>query len=243
MLTVLSVFFYYFREISSNSKQKKELRKWFWRSSLSSRYIGSGYNENIGPDARRMADLALYSRNLNLPRANLHYSDFEKVDLNTGRSTLRNAVKQMIWRQKPVWIDGSLVFRKDLERKTHQKEDDHFYPYNFMEKGYIGKEINNILNLHFLPKVENDSKGKRIPSEWLTGKVKECKSHDNIIKKYFRGNLLPFKSIDDLRRFEKKFIRKKGRIWPKKFQKRYWTFLWKRYNIFIKELNRLQNGN
>lgn len=242
MLTVLSIFFYCFRGIYPNSQQKRELKKWFWRSSLSSRYIGSGYNENIGPDARKMANLALYSKSLNLPKANLHYSDFEKVDLNTGRSTLRNAVKQMIWLQKPVWIDGSLIGRKDIERKTHQKEDDHFYPYNFMEKGYVGKEINNILNLHFLPKAENDSKGKRIPSEWLAEKIKKDKFHNDAIRRYFRGNLLPFRSINDLRRFEKKFIRKKGRVWPTKFQKKYWTFLWKRYNVFIKELNRLQNG-
>ena len=242
MLTVLSVFFYYLREMRPNNQQKRELRKWFWRSSLSSRYIGSGYNENIGPDARKMDGLALDSKNLSLPRARLYYSDFEKVDLNTGRSTLRNAVKQMIWLQKPIWIDGSLIEHKDVERKTHQKEDDHFYPYDFMEKGYIGKEINNILNLHFLSKDENISKGKKIPSEWLFEKINEFKPREDKIKKYFKRNLLPFESIYDLRRFEKRFIRKKGRIWPKKFQKRYWTFLWKRYKVFIKELNRLQNG-
>lgn len=246
MLTVLSIFFYYLREICPNSKQKRELRKWFWRSSLSSRYIGSGYNENIGPDAKKMANLALCSKSLNLPKANLHYSDFEKVDLNTGRSTLRNAVKRMIWLQKPVWINGSLIPREDIERRTHQKEDDHFYPYNFMEKGYVGKEINNILNLHFLSKDENDSKGKKIPSEWLSEKIEKnekLKPNENKVKNYFRRNLLPFKSIYDLRKFEKRFIRKKGRIWPEKFKKKYSTFLRKRYDIFIKEFNKLQNGN
>lgn len=243
MLTVLSVFFYYLQGMRPSNQQKKELRKWFWRSSLSSRYIGSGYNENIGPDARKMANLALCSKKLGLPKAKLYYSDFEKVDLNTGRSTLRNAIKQMIWRQKPIWIDGSLIERKDVERETHQKEDDHFYPHYFMEKGYAGKEINNILNLHFLSKDENVSKGKRIPSEWLSERINKLKPSEDKIKKYFQRNLLPFKSLHDLRRFEKGFIRKKGRIWPQKFQKRCGTFLWKRYNIFIKELDRLQNGN
>ena len=244
MLTVLSVFFYYLHEIRLDNQQKKELHKWFWRSSLSSRYIGSGYNENTGPDARKMADLALNHKILNLPKTGLHYSDFEKVDLNTGRSTLRNAVKQMLWLQKPLWIDGLSIERRDVERKTHQKEDDHFYPYNFMEEGYVGKEINNILNLHFLPKDVNSSKGKKIPSEWLSEKIKELKPTGDKIKEYFRRNLLPFKSIQDLRRFEKRFIRKKGHIWPEKFRKSYERFLWKRYNnFFIRELNRLQNGN
>lgn len=242
MLTVLSVFFYYLREMNPSIIQKKELHKWFWRSSLSSRYIGSGYNENIGSDARKMADLALNSKNLNLPFVKLHYSNFENVNLNTGRSTLRNAVKQMIWSKKPVWIDGSFVGHKDMDRKTHQKEDDHFYPHNFMEKGYVGDEINNILNLHFLPKDINSSKGKKIPSEWLLENIKKSKTSSSEIKKYFEGNLLPFKSIQDLQRFEKVFIRKKGHIWPQKFQKRYWRFLWKRYKLFENALNRLQNG-
>ena len=242
MLTVLSVFFYYLRNINLNTRQKKELHKWFWRSSLPSRYIGSGYNENIGPDARKMASLALNSKNLHLPKADLHYSDFEKVDLNTGRSTLRNAVKQMLWIQRPFWIDGSFINRKDVERKTHQKEDDHFYPYNFMENRYVGNEINNILNLHFLPKDVNISKGKRIPSEWLSEKIKELKPNEARIRKYFKGNLLPFKSMRDLKYFEKKFIRKKGRVWPEKLKKSYRRFLWKRYDIFIKEFDRLQNG-
>lgn len=243
MLTVLSIFFYYLRGINPDNKQRKELHKWFWRSSLSSRYIGSGYNENIGPDAKKMAALSLHRKGLKLPKADLHYSDFEKVDLNTGRSTLRNAVKQMLWTQEPFWIDGSLIKRKDIERKTHQKEDDHFYPYDYMRKGYVGKEINNILNLHFLPKNVNISKGKKIPSEWLSENIRKLKPTEDKIKRYFKGNLLPFESTRDLRRFEKKFIRKKGRILLKKFEKRYETFLWKRYNVFIKEFDRLQNGS
>jgi len=99
-----------------------------------------------------------------------------------------------------------------------------------------------LLNLHFLSKDENDSKGKKIPSEWLSERIQELEPHEDKVKKYFQRNLLPFKSVYELRRFEKRFIRKKGRIWPEKFQKRYWTFLWKRYNIFIKELDRLQGG-
>ncbi len=245
MLTVLSIFFYYLREIRPNNQQKKELHKWFWRSSLSSRYIGSGYNENIGPDARKMAVLALEHKNLNLSKvkkANLHFSDFKKVDLNTGRSTLRNAVKQMLWLQSPIWIDGSSVERRDVERRTHQKEDDHFYPYNFMEKGYIGKEINNILNLNFLPGDQNSSKSKKIPSKWLAEKIEEFGADEEKIKKYFKRNLLPFESVRDLKQFDKRFIGKKGKIRPEKFEKLYWRFLWKRYNIFMEEFDRLQNG-
>ena len=242
MLTILSVFYYYLPGISPNNQQIKELHKWFWRSSLSSRYIASGYNENIGPDSRKMVALALETKNLDIPKANLHFSDFEKVDLNTGRSTLRNAVKQMLWSQNPVWIDGTLIMRKDVEGKTHQKEDDHFYPYNFMEKGYIGKEINNILNLNFLSKAQNISKGKKIPSEWLQEKIEEFGANEEKVKKYFKNNLLPFECLKDLKRYDKRFITKKGKVDPKKFERLYWRFLWKRFNVFIEKFDKLQDG-
>jgi len=188
-----------------------------------------------------MADLALYGKGLNLPKRIPSFSEFERVDLNTGRSTLRNSVKQMLWLKKPVWINKEELRRIDVESRTKQKEDDHFYPHNWFKKGYVGDEINNILNLHYIPKDENVIKSDKIPSEWLMERAEELKADKNIIKKYCKGNLLPFENLLDLRRFEKKFIRKKGRIWPDKFKERYQGFLKRRYRIFIKELAKLQN--
>jgi hypothetical protein len=242
MLTVLSVFFYYLQNGRPDNQQKKELKKWFWRSSLASRYIGSGYNENIGPDSRQMVALAIDRAELNLPKAKLYFSDFEKIDLNTGRSTLRNAVKQMLWLKSPVWIDGTPIARKDVDGKTHQKEDDHFYPYNSMEKGYIGAEINNILNLNFLSKDQNISKGKKMPSEWLQERMEKFGANEKKIKDFFERSLLPFESLSSLKRYDKGFIGKKGKITPEKFEKRYWRFLWKRSKWFLEEFDKLQDG-
>jgi len=239
MLTVLSVFFYY--KNRPTNIQLEELKRWFWRSSLSSRYIGSGYNENIGADSSAMVDLAIRGNKLNLPKRIPSFSEFEKVDLNTGRSTLRNSVKQLLWLQEPIWINGNKVKREDVETGTKQKEDDHFYPHNWMKKGYVGAEINNILNIHFIPKDENVIKSDKIPSEWLAQRVGEQNASATIVEKYCKCNLLPFENVQDLKRFDKKFIRKNGRIFPDKFRHRYRQFLWNRYQIFIKEFSKLQN--
>ncbi len=53
MITVLSVFFYY-QKRPPTAIQLKELRKWFWRSSLGSRYIGADYSKNINSDVKQM---------------------------------------------------------------------------------------------------------------------------------------------------------------------------------------------
>lgn len=241
MLTVLSIFFYY-QKRQPTELQGIELKKWFWRSSLSSRYIGSGYNRNIGPDAKLMKELAINSIRLNLKKVKIMLSDFEKIDLYTGRSTLRNSVKQMLWLQKPVSINGSSVQRSDVERKTHQKENDHFFPYNFFRKGYIGNEINNILNLHYLSKQENDIKSKQIPSVWLSKRINELGASKRNVKEYFKTNLFPFRDVHDLKKFESNFILGNKKVDNSLFPKYYKKFQKNRYKIFIKKFEKLQNG-
>ena len=87
------------------------------------------------------------------------------------------------------------------------------------------------------------SKGKKIPSEWLQEKIDQSGTNEEKVKRYFKRNLLPFESVKDLKRYDKRFITKKGKVDSKKFERLYWRFLWKRCNIFLEEFDRLQDGN
>jgi hypothetical protein len=174
MVTVLGVFFYY-QQRPPTLVQHKELRRWFWRSSLANRYIGAEYSRNIDRDVRKMRALAERNSRLNILAVPVKLSKLREVELRTGRSTYRNIIKQTLWQQKPVFIDRNAVRRSDVELGQHKPDDDHFFPYNLSREGVIGDEINNILNLHLLNHDENIRKSKQVPSRWLQRRIDELK--------------------------------------------------------------------
>ena len=243
LLTVLSIFFYYNPKPISE-RQKRELNKWFWRSSLSSRYIGSGYNKNIAPDSTAMKRLALDGTKIAIPKVKISRSLFNDIDLNRGRSTIRNIVRLALWQKQPRFIDDDPVTRKDVETGQKNPEDDHFYPHDLYIKGILDSEVNNVLNLHLLNGDENVRKGKKIPSFWLEEQVERINPSptDNAIQKYFDSELLPFKSLKQLKSFEKPFFQKKERKYVERVNQRYRSFLKKRFLLFKNLLERLQDG-
>lgn len=245
MVTVLSIFFYYRSEPSK--RQRKELKKWFWRSSLGSRYIGSGYNENIAVDVEKMRDFAGGRiRRLNIPAADLKIDEFIAANIKTGRSTIKNSMKLMLWRQDPAWLNGETISRGEVELKTKRKEDDHFYAYDLFRKGHLSKNdsIDSILNLCFLPKDENIRKRTEIPSVWLEKRKKELGSVSKEDEKsFFKTHLLPFKSIQQLKEFERHVLTVRHKIKNQELKKSYAKFFKRRFNIIEKAFSSLQRGN
>jgi hypothetical protein len=242
MITVLSTFFYYHKK-PSTKKQAVELRKWFWRSSLSNRYIGSGYSQHIGEDAKKMRDLAEQNHKLNIPKASMKvFARVKDVDLRAGRSTYRNTIKQALWKQTPIFINGNKVSRNDVELGQHKPEDDHFFPYDLCRKRIAGQEINSILNIHFLNGDENSRKKHHLPSKWLQERIQEIGADAGIVEKYFVSQLLPFKNLQELKRYERAFKCRGLKVRQKQFARDYPSFLRKRFKLFKKVLDRLQDG-
>jgi hypothetical protein len=242
MITVLSIFFYY-QKRPATKVQLKELRKWFWRSSLANRYIGSGYSENISLDVKKMRGLAENNAKLKIPAApHRIFKKMREVDMRVGRSTYRNIIKQVLWQQKPIFINNSLVSRDDVESGQHKPEDDHFFPFDYSRKGLIGQEINSILNVHFLNKDENRRKKHSLPSEWLQERIDTIGAGPKDIRRYFESQLLPFKDMRDLRRYEKAFRARGKKTRRRIFERSFRRFLYKRYRLFEQVLIRLQDG-
>lgn len=242
MLTVLSVYFYYQRRHPSSIFQQRELRKWFWRSSLFNRYIGSGYNRNIGSDALGMKNLSQSQKRLYIPFKDIYFSDFSSVELKAGRSTLRNIIKQALWQQTPVFIDELKIMRRNQGQKLKNPEDDHFFPFNLYRKNILNYEVNNIFNIHFLEGSENVRKGKKMPSEWLGERIQKIKPSQKLIEKYFKSQLLPFKTFKELKNFDRIFEKSKGKKKKDMIYRRYKRFLYKRFKLFKIALNRMQKG-
>ncbi|KXK53595.1 MAG: hypothetical protein UZ05_CHB002001073 [Chlorobi bacterium OLB5] len=164
------------------------------------------------------------------------------MNIHTGKSALKNSIKLMIWGRNPKWINNEIIYKHESDQKKSKKEDDHFYPYDLFKKGkYLNSNINCLLNVIYLSKSLNSSKGNKLPSVWLKEKnstVKNTKSEQY----FFKSQLLPFKDIKELEKFENKFKSGTNNI-NKSFRASYSKFLKNRYILFQKELNQLQNGN
>lgn len=242
MVTVLSTFFYYQRRNLSFT-QKAELKKWFWRSSLGNRYIGAGYSLNTGADSVAMKELAQRGALLNIPKVQSKiFSRLKSVDLKAGRSTYRNIIKQALWQQKPLFINGNQISRADFESGKHNPEDDHFFPADWHKKGLIGQEINNIVNIHLLDGSENVRKSNKYPSVWIEQCIQETGATSKDLQRYFESQLLPFRTLSDVKRHEKfKDINSTSRK-KNELLRAYERFLYKRYKLIEQVLMRLQDG-
>ncbi len=243
MLTVLSIFFYYNKNKAPTKSQNKELRKWFWRSALGSRYVGSGYNQNIRKDPTSMRNLARNKiKSLNIPIQNIKKEDLVKISFGTGKSSVGNCIRLMLLSKRPYWLNGTPSLIETESEKT-KREGDHFYAHNLLSKNSIPEhKVNSILNLIFLPRGENAGKQDFLPSDWLIEKREEYKPKKKEEENFFRSNLLCFNSISDLRKVELKLKRKSGAIKPKILAKYYENFLNKRFKLFSKELKKLQRS-
>ncbi|HMQ78028.1 MAG TPA: DUF262 domain-containing protein [Ignavibacteria bacterium] len=241
LITMLAVFFYY-QKNKALDKRLKELKKLFWRSSVGSRYIGKDYNYNISRDPYKLKLLATKGTPLNLPKHTVTYNELSNVNIHTGKSALKNSIKLMMWLRSPKWINNETIYKHESDQKKSKKEDDHFYPFDLYKKNkYLNKDINCLLNVVYLSKSLNGSKGNKLPSVWLKEKRKSIKNYKSE-QYFFKSQLLPFKDIKELEKFENKFINRYNSI-NKNFKSNYSSFLKNRYTLFKKELNLIQNGN
>jgi hypothetical protein len=96
--------------------------------------------------------------------------------------------------------------------------------------------------LHLLNGDENVRKGKKIPSVWLEEQVQKFNNKDITMQQYFSSELLPFKTLKQLKSFEGPFFRKGKKRYAEKVNQRYESFLRKRFLLFKNLLQRLQDG-
>ncbi len=241
LLTILMVYYYYHANKTEHKSQVKELKKWFWRASFSNRYVGRGYGDNVKKDVVFMKDLAQKRKKIKIGKAYFKYEDLKNIDIHTGRSSIRNAIKLMFWNLGPTWIDGTSINIDETASAKRKKQDDHFYPYN-LSKQYkqIGNSINSILNLNFIPQLKNASKNAYLPSYWYNQLKEKSTIEDQ--KKFFKTTLLPFKDINSLINAESHLGGRKRKLKINRFLKYYDEFLFKRFELFTKRISLLQSG-
>jgi hypothetical protein len=169
MLSMLA-YFYYHNGRGPSRRQAEEIRKWFWATSVGSRYSGRDFNRCVPSDLKFFMALA------HNPARRFRYDpQVEKVDVRkaqyAARSAITSAVYCMLLRRQPVYLlDKGLndIPVQQYSTRANRKDRHHIFPRQpLANAGFPAKLYNSISNVCLLVAEENQSIGSRQPRAYL----------------------------------------------------------------------------
>jgi hypothetical protein len=189
MVAMLAVFFYWNGQGTSN-KQKVQIRRWFWATSVGTRYSSSKFL-NCLP-----ADLEFFKRLAHQQGVRFMYSpQVEKGDvcksLYASRTGIATAFYCMMLRRRPVSIldDGLNDIPIDhYATRANRKDRHHIFP-RFLMIGWdvLPARYNSICNICLLTAEENQRIGSRRPRSYLG----EARDNAGYFKRKMHRHLIP----------------------------------------------------
>jgi hypothetical protein len=249
ILVVLAIFFWY---CNGNVPSKKNLRKWFWRVALDSRYSGKGYT-NILKDPIKM-----------IKKTDKFMSHFPKLTkpeiinaliknkISSGNSSFIKSMKFVLFKEQEESISGGediFPSRIGIRLSKSKKAEDHFFPKYLAKEGIDILDldyVNNIANLVFLTNGMNLNKSNKLPFIFLEELYKKSKINKQEIKVFLKANLIPknyhnfIKQAKKERKFYDEELKKFRSGVKSKIRNYYWRFNDLRTKIISDELYKLQ---
>jgi len=187
IFTMLSLFFY-LKNGNPSSSQKKEIKKWFWHTTLGERYSGNAFSRNI------TKDIIFFTKLVN--KENYKYSIDEKINPNEllkkdYSKTNQSAVTGFylfLKANKPKYLEmGYPMILDNALALSNRKDKHHIFPKALLSRrGIKSKWNNSLLNICYLAANENQSINDDKPRNYL-GEYKR-KRH---FKKVMRSHLIP----------------------------------------------------
>lgn len=194
MLSTLS-YFYYYNNKQPDSKQRTEIRKWFWHTGIASRYSGRGYRQNILGDVEFFTKLAKnsahkYSVNEKLPHSELMNVDYSK------NTSLGAAYYLLLKRNTPRYLEnGEPIVLFDYSTIANRSDKHHIFPRNFLSRiGLVRKKINCIVNICLLVAQENQIIGGSSPPK----KYLEKFINKRFFSKVMKSHYIPYSKTSSL---------------------------------------------
>jgi len=175
MIAILAFFLYWNNRRGPSSTQKEQIRKWFWATTVGSRYSGNNFSRCL-PD-----DLRFFERLARNGTARFTYTpEVDKVDVRKAQyashTGLTSAFYCMLLRQGPVSILDDGLNEIPVERyatRANRKDRHHLFPRAVLiGLGIPANLYNSVANICLLTSDENQSIGSRRPRIYL-GKVRD----------------------------------------------------------------------
>ncbi len=220
MITTLSSFFYHNNNKQPTSYQRDQIKKWFWYTSVNSRYSGRGYSKNILEDYKFFKRLANNGKArftiLELISPNeIKFADYSK------KGSLSNAYSCMLMSLSPKYLEkGGSIPRALTNSKANKKNKHHIFPKAHLRlKGFNKKYYNSIANICIIVWDENISIGANPPRKYLAN-FRKRKDFASIM----RSHLIPYKTgfglwNYDTKRGYKTFLNRRTKLICQKFEK------------------------
>lgn len=189
MIAVLALF-YYWNGQGASAKQKEQIRKWFWATSVGSRYSGSKFFDCLP------ADLKFFERLARQSGARFTYApQVDKIDvrksLYSSRTGIATAYYCMLLRRQPVSIMDDGLNEIPIDRyatRANRKDRHHIFPRGRLAKTEVPASLyNSICNICLLTAEENQSIGSRLPRAYLG----EAETHAGYFKRKMARHLIP----------------------------------------------------
>ncbi|MCI0639799.1 MAG: DUF262 domain-containing protein [Verrucomicrobia subdivision 3 bacterium] len=175
MIAMLACFYFWNKRRGPSAKQKEQIRKWFWATTVGGRYSGRNFLRCLPDDLRFFGRLAR--------KANARFSytpEVDEVDIRkaqfASRTGITSAFYCMLLRRRPVSILDNGLNEIPLDHyatSANRKDRHHVFPRAVLiGVGIPANLYNSICNICLLTADENQMIGARRPRSYL-GEVRE----------------------------------------------------------------------
>ncbi|MGD0627135.1 MAG: DUF262 domain-containing protein [Thermodesulfobacteriota bacterium] len=229
MVPVLSYFFFENNLAQPSSRQRREMRKWFWATGVAGRYSGRGYYQNIRKDLDFMRRLARKKQGNFVITDRISKADVRRTDYTYSGSLTISYLLMLCLRGPKYLENGALIPLKETASVSNRKDKHHIFPKTLLRRYHFSiRESNSLCNLCFVVAEENQSIGSKRPAVYL----KELK-RPRYFPSVMRSHLIPHKAGSglwdaNLRRGYKRFLTQRLDMICKAFEKEAGMRLFKR---------------
>jgi hypothetical protein len=169
ILSILAYFFFCNRH-GPNQGQKEQIRKWFWATSVGSRYSGRDFNRCVPDDLKFFKSLASNPRRRFQYEPQTERSDVWRAQF-ASRTAITSAVYCMLLRRRPVHFLDKGLNEIPIERystRANRKDRHHIFPRQVLaNEGIPAKHYNSIVNACLLVAEENQKIGSKRPRHYF----------------------------------------------------------------------------
>ena len=190
MLSMLACFFFWNKHRPSRS-QAEQIRKWFWATSVGSRYSGRDFNRCVPFDLKFFKKLA-ESQSLEFR----YKPQVEPVDVRKAQyaasTAITSAVYCMLLRLDPVHLFDDGLNPIPIDRystRANRKDRHHIFPRQLLANEEIPSALyNSIANICLLVAEENQKVGSKRPRIYMRDLREEFKGFSRKMGRH----LIPF---------------------------------------------------
>lgn len=221
MISMLALFYYYNRK-GPDQKQKVEIRKWFWATTVASRYSGRNFYKCLKADVAFFERLAK-NKNARFKTEELaHAYDIRKTSYDSTSSGIGSAFYCLLFQKKPANLldDGlNIIPLAQFTTAINKKNRHHIFPRSLMTHNKVNhSDYNSLCNICLLTVEENTQIGNNKPSDYL----KESRKKTVLFAKKMGHHLIPY---DD-----------KSGLWEKNIKKGFHQFVRQRQELIIRTM-------